>query len=118
MKKYAFVLMGNYDPARDKAEFTHGESLTRICTVRSFAQAEQTVEALWKEGFGAVEVCGARRRARSGPKAPHTSTAPGRADAASGGHRLRDPRPGAGRAVQRLFRRLSKGCEQICLWTF
>ena len=59
MKKYAFVLMGNYDPARDKAEFTHGESLTRICTVRSFAQAEQTVEALWKEGFGAVEVCGA-----------------------------------------------------------
>ena len=49
MKKYAFVLMGNYDPARDKAEFTHGESLTRICTVRSFAQAEQTVEALWKE---------------------------------------------------------------------
>ena len=30
MKKYAFVLMGNYDPARHTAEFTAGSSLTRL----------------------------------------------------------------------------------------
>ncbi|WP_367924493.1 DUF6506 family protein [uncultured Ruthenibacterium sp.] len=59
MKKYAFLLWGNYDPERHCAEFIHGDCLTRICTVRSFEQAEQTVLSLWKEGFGAVELCGA-----------------------------------------------------------
>lgn len=59
MKKYAFVLMGNYDPARHTAEFASENSLTRICTVRRPEEAERTVLALQAEGFGAVELCGA-----------------------------------------------------------
>ena len=56
MKKYAFVLMGNYDPARHTAEFTVGSSLTRICTVRSFEAVSYTHLDVYKRQWLVTQV--------------------------------------------------------------
>lgn len=59
-KKFAFLLMGpDYCPAQHTATFETQATMTRICTVRDFAEACKQVQQLQQEGFGAVELCGA-----------------------------------------------------------
>ena len=41
MKKYAMMVLGDYDTKHDTAEFVHGEMLTRFVTVRDFEEARE-----------------------------------------------------------------------------
>lgn len=60
MKKFAFILMGShYDPKKHMACFETENGFTYIFTVRSFEEATDKILSLQKEGFGAVELCGA-----------------------------------------------------------
>ncbi len=60
MKKFAFILMGShYDPEKHTACFETENGFTYIFTVRSFEEATDKILSLQKEGFGAVELCGA-----------------------------------------------------------
>lgn len=59
MKKYAMMLMGNYDTKTDALEIQHGSLLTRFVTVRTLAEAKALASALLQEGFGCIELCGA-----------------------------------------------------------
>lgn len=59
MKKYAFILMGDYDTKKDTAVFEKEDMKTYIMTVKSFKQAEDLVRKLKDDGFGAIETCGA-----------------------------------------------------------
>lgn len=46
MKKYAMMVLGDYDTKHDTAEFVHGEMLTRFVTVRDFEEARETAKKL------------------------------------------------------------------------
>lgn len=59
MKKYAMMLMGNYDTATDTAEFIRGNTLTRLVTVLNMDEAKDVACRLQAEGFGCIELCGA-----------------------------------------------------------
>ena len=59
MKKYAMMVLGDYETKHDTAEFVHGEMLTRFVTVRDFEEARETAKKLLAEGFGCLEMCGA-----------------------------------------------------------
>ena len=59
MKKYAMMIMGNYEPETDTLEITRGGMLTRYVTVRSMEEAVTTARKLCEEGFGCLELCGA-----------------------------------------------------------
>ena len=50
MKKYAMMVLGDYDTKHDTAEFVHGEMLTRFVTVRDFEEARETAKKLLAEG--------------------------------------------------------------------
>lgn len=59
-RKYAFLLMGEeYTPAQHNALFETDDIDSHIITVRTPDEARETVKRLHKEGFGAIEVCGA-----------------------------------------------------------
>lgn len=59
-KKYAFILMGsNYNTKEHHACFEGKEQMTYIFTVNNLEQAREKVVSLEKEGFGAIELCGA-----------------------------------------------------------
>ena len=59
-KKYAFVLMGReYQPEIHRARFESARQITYICTVRDLNGAVHEIEALWRQGIGAIELCGA-----------------------------------------------------------
>lgn len=59
-KKFAFLLMGaHYDTAAHAACFETENQLTQIVTVRDFDEACQRVSELYRQGFGAIELCGA-----------------------------------------------------------
>ena len=59
-KKFAFLLMGNhYEPEHHQACFETEKQLTYIFTVKDFEAAKEKVGELAKQGFGAVELCGA-----------------------------------------------------------
>lgn len=59
-KKFAFLLMGpDFCPARHNDLFETETMVTRICTVRDFAEARAVAGQLQAEGFGAIELCGA-----------------------------------------------------------
>lgn len=59
-KKFAFVLMGeDYSPEEHRACFETENMMTYIYTVQNFEQAKERVVCLQKQGFGAVELCGA-----------------------------------------------------------
>lgn len=59
-KKFAFILMGEaYNPIVHQACFEKEAMSTHIFTVRNFEDACDKVRVLEKEGFGAVELCGA-----------------------------------------------------------
>lgn len=59
-KKFAFLLMGaGYDPQEHQAAFVNGPKTTAIFTVRNPDEARAKVAALHREGFGAIELCGA-----------------------------------------------------------
>lgn len=58
--KYAFLLMGeDFTPEKHQAHFETEKSHTYIFTVQDFEQAKETVLRLQKDGFGALELCGA-----------------------------------------------------------
>ena len=58
MKLYAFIFMGDYLPEHT-ATFEHAGMRTSIYTVDSFEEAKPLVERLYKDGYGALELCGA-----------------------------------------------------------
>ena len=58
-KKFAFLLMGDYDPIMHQAMFETDSKTTCIFTVRNYEQAKAKVLGLKQEGFGAIELCGA-----------------------------------------------------------
>ena len=55
--KFAFLILGEFDSAADRAEIHHGEA--RIIGVSSLEEAAQTARALQQEGVGCIELCGA-----------------------------------------------------------
>ena len=55
--KYAFLVMGDYDCRRDRAEIRNGS--TRIVGVSSVEEACETARALQAEGEACIELCGA-----------------------------------------------------------
>lgn len=60
MKKFAFLLMGEgYDPEKHQCCFCKENSETHIYTVRNFDEAKERVLSLYRDGFGAIELCGA-----------------------------------------------------------
>lgn len=59
MKKYAFLLMGNYDTEKDIATFKSENMTTYICTVKNFEEAKEKILELKEIGIGAIETCGA-----------------------------------------------------------
>lgn len=58
-KKFAFILMGSHYKPEHTACFETESGFTFIFTVRSFEEATEKLLSLQKEGFGAVELCGA-----------------------------------------------------------
>lgn len=62
MKKYAFLLLGDYTSEKHTCSFEQGNMHTRICTVSNFQQAREKALQLQQEGFGALELCGAFSR--------------------------------------------------------
>jgi len=65
MKKYCFMLMGDYSPSTHACSFEQGGMHTRICTVRNFQEAREQVAVLQQEGYGALELCGAFSRGQA-----------------------------------------------------
>ena len=60
MKKFAFLLMGrHYDPAKDYAHFETTRGISAIHTVTSLEEAAEVAANLYREGYGAIELCGA-----------------------------------------------------------
>ena len=58
--KFAFILMGpQYDPEKHTAHFELESKHTYIYSVRNFEEAEKKAKELLREGFGAIELCGA-----------------------------------------------------------
>jgi len=58
MKLYAFMFMGNYKPEHT-ATWDNEDMRTSIFTVGSFEEGKAVVEKIYKEGYGALELCGA-----------------------------------------------------------
>ena len=58
-KKFAFMLMGDYEPTVHTAAFCDGPIETHIFTARSLEEAESIAARLAKEGYGVLELCGA-----------------------------------------------------------
>ena len=58
MKLYAFIFMGDYLPEHT-ATWDNAGQRTSIFTVGSFEEAKPLVEKLYKDGYGALELCGA-----------------------------------------------------------
>ena len=67
VKKYAFLILSDrYVPEKHNVCFEESEDLhTYIFTVRSFEEAREKVLQLGKEGFGAIELCGAFGKERA-----------------------------------------------------
>ena len=57
MLRFAFMLMGPYDPGRDDVMF--GDGCTRMIGVPDIETAAQIAKKLADEGYGAIELCGA-----------------------------------------------------------
>ncbi|MDL2289041.1 DUF6506 family protein [Oscillospiraceae bacterium OttesenSCG-928-F05] len=59
-KKSAMLFMGEaYTPDVHRADWSFGGRLQYIRTARDFAEAEALVAALYADGLGALELCGA-----------------------------------------------------------
>ena len=54
--KYAFLIMGDFDPDRDRAAFADG---TKMIGVSSLEQACETAKQLMQSGVQCIELCGA-----------------------------------------------------------
>ncbi len=59
MKKYAFLLMGDYDTSKDHCVFKTDNMESYIYTVNNYSQAKRLVLKLYYDDFGAIETCGA-----------------------------------------------------------
>ena len=60
MKKFAYILMSaSLNPSTHTAEFKAGSGKIRIYAVRNANEAREKIASLWREGFGAIELCGA-----------------------------------------------------------
>ena len=55
--KFAFIILGDFDAVRDRAEIRGGRA--RIWGVSSLAEACAAAKALEREGVGCIELCGA-----------------------------------------------------------
>ena len=55
--KFAFMLMGPYDPEKDDVLFQDG--CTRMIGVPDIAAAERIASMLERQGYEAIELCGA-----------------------------------------------------------
>ncbi|MDL2289273.1 DUF6506 family protein [Clostridia bacterium OttesenSCG-928-F22] len=59
MKKFAFVLMSPYyDPEKHYAHFETEQRDGHIVIVNDYEQAKKKIVELYKDGFGAIELCG------------------------------------------------------------
>lgn len=58
-KKYGFIIMGDYDVDKDRARFESKDLITEIVTVRNMEEAKLRLASMRREGFGAIETCGA-----------------------------------------------------------
>ena len=55
--KFAFLIMGNFDPAKDSAAI--GSDTAQIIGVSSIRQACEVAETLIESGIDCIELCGA-----------------------------------------------------------
>lgn len=55
--KFAFIIMGNFDPAVDKAEISGGKR--QIVGVNNMSRALDAACRLVKQGVDCIELCGA-----------------------------------------------------------
>ena len=55
--KYAFLLMGDYQPGKDHAEMKEGQ--VRMIGVSSLDEAEEAEKELAADGVKCIELCGA-----------------------------------------------------------
>lgn len=55
--KFAFLIMGEYDPAKDRAEIGGGSA--RIVGVSALAEASRVARELCADGVDCIELCGA-----------------------------------------------------------
>lgn len=55
--KFAFIILGDFDAVRDRAEIRGGRA--RIWGFSSLAEACAAAKALEREGVGCIELCGA-----------------------------------------------------------
>lgn len=59
MKKFAFMVLGDYRPGEDTVLFEMPGSTAAFVRVQDFDEAEKRIVTLAAEGYGAVELCGA-----------------------------------------------------------
>lgn len=55
--KFAFLILGNFNCKKDYAEISGGTA--KIIGVASVEEAAEVAEALYKDGTGCIELCGA-----------------------------------------------------------
>ncbi len=55
--KFAFLIMGNFDPIRDRVHFEDGN--TWMVGVSSLREACREAQALAEQGVSCIELCGA-----------------------------------------------------------
>lgn len=55
--KFAFLILGNYDHHTDKAALRNGQA--QIIGVATIEEACAVAKALYEEGVGCIELCGA-----------------------------------------------------------
>ena len=59
MRKYAFLFMGGYEPEQAARLRETAGTTTDVFTVQDFNEAKEKVAGLYREGYGALELCGA-----------------------------------------------------------
>lgn len=55
--KFAFLILGDFNSAADRAEIHNGEA--RIIGVSSIKEAAKIAKELYNDGIGCIELCGA-----------------------------------------------------------
>ncbi len=57
--RYAFLIMGAYDPERDDVRFQEAGGISRMIGVPDLESAERIAADLADDGYAAIELCGA-----------------------------------------------------------
>lgn len=95
MKKYAMMIMGNYEPETDTMEIVRGGMLTRFVTVRSMEEAVTTAR---EPPRGGLRLPGTVRRLLGGRRTP-----PDPGNRRGDGRRLLRERPDMDQKIQEFF---------------